>query len=572
MLEHTIIEELEKKSEENVLININSIFFSLLNAIKFNLKFDPYYKTIKLRIIKADTIKTLNYREIFSIGVKKYIQNNFLIIEINDNYKKFIKFIVLRELYNLFIPKTLKHFEIVQIVINQIIMTNLSKSPNLTNWKELIRGNLIHYDSLSRGFNRLSEFDRLEKLFKRFKTRDYYDPIQFFFYYLRRNSSLISDNIDHFFNIFFYEFSSYISRSMINDEIIETIRCLTYIFYKVKGYRNLVSYKEYFQKFKENGEIISKLSLRKFTKNMNWIKKYSYIAPSYQLNWNAINVCVIAIFLRFNPKLRKSQVFKIVENLPFFSSPKFSISSFSVDLCGYIILPKNYLDDFINFINSLKRINIIINQYCLQRNSQTHLINLNYFRENFQKNLIINPNHRFYDKKYEIEYKIDFGNKFCNQELSLFDFLMIDRIRMFSISGLGFESRAETLDYIKSDLLNEIITQSTIIKNLKKSLLHFHHSDELRNSFIEFIDKNRKFGFFYIKKKIESYLQLLILMEELINNNPKIKNFTQFRNLIKNEKISHLIEDNILIKKKTILGTILRDFVSIFFRLQYQRK
>ena len=105
-----------------------------------------------------------------------------------------------------------------------------------------------------------------------------------------------------------------------NEEIVETIRCLIKIFYKEKYYKNLLSYKQYFQEFKENRELLTDLSLRKFTLNMSWIKNYSYIAPSYQLNWNAIKIAIIPLILRFNPILNKTTIFKVIESFPFFIS------------------------------------------------------------------------------------------------------------------------------------------------------------------------------------------------------------------------------------------------------------
>ncbi len=566
MKEFTDISSLEKLSEEIIVKNVNLVFLTLLDEIKLSLNLDPYYLNINIKITKPKPSKDQELNDIFDIGVKRFIQNNILIIEINENYKGFIKFILLREIYNLFIPKELQKYNVVKIVVNQIIISNLSKETNLNEWRTLIRSKLKQYNSLTKGFSRLFSFDSLEGFFKFQEMEDSYTPIQFFFFYLRTNKSLISDNIEEFYDIFLYEFTNYISRSMINDEIIETIRCLIYIFYKVKRYRDLLSYRQHFQEFKENGEINSNLSLRKFTKNMNWIKKYSFIAPSYQLNWNTINVCVIALFLRFNPKLKKAPILRIIENLPFFSTLKISISNFSVDLCGYVIIPNNFLNDFINFIKRLKSFNIIINQYCLLRMSQKHMINLNYFREYKQNNLIINPNHRAYDKNYELEFQIDFENKFYNQELSILDFLIIDRIRHFSVGGLGFETRTETINLIKSDLINEIISQRTIFKNLKKILTSFHNSNDLKTEFLQLIKKNKKFGFFFIKRQLEVYLYILDLFEDLINKNPTITNHSKFRNFIIKQNISHLIEDNIKFKSRSSNITVFKDIISTYFK------
>ncbi|MFX1321218.1 MAG: hypothetical protein ACFFAQ_06185 [Promethearchaeota archaeon] len=566
MKEFTDISSLEKLSEEIIVNNVNLVFLTLLDEIKLNLNLDPFHKNINIRIDKPKPSKDPKLNDIFNIGVRRFIQNNILIIEINEDYKKFIKFILLREIYNLFIPKELRKYDVVQIIINQIIISKLSKESNLNEWKTLIRSNLKQYDFLTKGFSRLFSFDILEGFFKIQEMENSYTPIQFFFFYLRTNKSLISDNIDEFYDIFLHEFTNYISRSMINDEIIETIRCLIYIFYKVKTYKDLLSYRQYFQEYKENGEINSNLSLRKFTKSMNWIKKYSFIAPSYQLNWNAINVCVIALFLQFNPILKKALILKILGNLPFFSTLKVSISNLSVDLCGYVILPYNYLNDFLNFIKKLERFNIIINQYCLFRISQKHMINLNYFREYKQKKIIINPNYRDYNKKYEIEFQIDYKNKFYNQELSLLDFLIIDRIRHFSVGGLGFETRKDTLNLMKSDLINELISQQTILKNLKKILIIFHNSNDLKTEFSQIINKNKKLGFFHIKKQLEDYIYILDLFEDLINKNPTITDFSKFKDFIKKQYSSHQIEDNIKFKSRSFITTGFKDLISLYFK------
>ena len=78
-------------------------------------------------------------------------------------------------------------------------------------------------------------------------------------------------------------------------------------------------------------------------------------------------------------------------------------------------------------------------------------------------------------------------------------FLIIDRIRFFSISGFGLEKRAKTLVTLKSDLIDEISTQRALIQNLKNNLNKFYISDYLRSEFLKFLNSFSNFGFFYIK-------------------------------------------------------------------------
>lgn len=563
MYKSPTIKELEISSEEIVLKSIDTIFFDILNEIKLNLELAPYYKKIKIRIFKTYKPNYLKEKHIFKIGVNKEVQNKILIIKFNENYKKFIKFILLREIYNLFVPEELKSYKTVQIVINQIIMINLSKDPNLNQWREFIRGNLDYSDHLSKGFDQLSDIDRLEGYFRLQNMEHPHNPIKFFFHYLSKNISLISDNIVNINDLFLNEFMNYISKSMVNEEIVETIRCLIYIFYKVKRYKDLLSYKKYFNEFKEKGVLLTELSLRKFTGNMNWINKYSYIAPSYQLNWNAVNICVIVIFLRFNPIIKRDKIFKIVDNLPFFISPKISYNSFALDLCGYAVLPKVYLNDFVNFIKRLRNFNYIISYHCLLRTYQNHLINLNYFRENSQNKAVINPNHKTYKKNCEIEFIVNFGELFYRKELSILDYLVIDRIRHFNVSGFGFERGTEILNVLKLDLLNEIINQRTLIKNLKNILNSFYVDNDLKTEFLQFIDIYKKCGFFYLRKILEDYLIIISILEKIIIDDQYIKDFTKFHNFIKKQYESHQIEDNILLNNSILIKSIFREIVSL---------
>ena len=107
MKEFAGIRSLEKLSEDIITKNVNFIFRSLLNELKLSLNLDPNYSNINIRFIKPETSKDLEFNGIYNIGVKKHIHNDILIIQVSENYKRFIKFILLREIYNLFIPKEL---------------------------------------------------------------------------------------------------------------------------------------------------------------------------------------------------------------------------------------------------------------------------------------------------------------------------------------------------------------------------------------------------------------------------------------------------------------------------------
>lgn len=533
----------------------------LINELKLFLGFQPYTKNVSIIISKKKELENLKIEDIFSIGVKREFRDPQLIVTIKKGYNRFISFIILREIYNLFIPDQLKNYELVQLVINQILMNDLSKHKHLIKWRSLIRKNVGLFDSMTGGINRLTKFDRLERFFKIQGIK----AVWFFFHYLQKDVDLIIKNIEDIHKIFFREFQIYISKSMNNDEIIETIRCLTFIFYNVKSYRNLNSYIDYFKDFKEKGLLQTTLSQRKFIKNMRWINKYSYIAPSYKLFYNSINVCLISISIRFHPLLSNAKIFKVLNDFPFFISPKISRHSFSLDIFGYIVIPKVYLEDLINFLKILANKGYVIKHKLLLISSENQNLNLNYFRKYSLKHQIINPNHRFYDKKFNIEFEIDYGKESFDTILDLLDFLVLDRIRYFSASGWGFEKRTETIQSFKIDLLNEIIYKRATIKRIKDVLELIHNTKDLEIFILNFLESNEDKGFFYIKTILKEFLSVINFIEELLEKHPEINNFPQFRDLIKNQFPLTSIDKHILLKDYT-KNNILTDLISEYFK------
>jgi len=554
--------------------NLNSILQSLVIKIGSYLDLSPFIKKIQIKILDEKYPKNMESKDIFSIGVNRYKENDSITLTVYKDFVEFITFILLREIYNCFIDEKLRKNEYIQITVNQIILTHLRKSPLLNDWIRLIRHNVEDYDSLSVGVNRLFDFDRLERFFKFDSLTISYDPIQFFFRYLRNYSSLIDERIENLFEIIFEEFSNYISKSLNNDEMVETIRCIIEIFYKVRNYENLRTYQKYFREFKGNNEIKTSLSLNRFIKNMDWIKKYSFIAPSYQLNWQGINVPLLSIFLEFNPILKTEQIYKIIAQFPFFVSPKISRNSFGIDISGYVVIPRVYLDDFLEFIKKLEDFGYICKSYCLLFNSNKHFMNLNYLREHSKYHRIITPSHSEYKTKYEIECNSDFKYRKTNNKLSFLDFLLLDRIRFFSVMGFGFERRKETIKSLKSDLLNTIITERANIKKLKKVLNVFYNSADLKTSMLKFLDINRKFGFFYIKSMLEEHLSLLKLIEEVLNDQPDISNYSILKETFENPRKSFLNKKIIKLYDKNVVNVVCKEFITILFKSKevYKRK
>jgi len=574
MIEVTDLQILGNINGEKSYNDLNKPFQRLLKNIQEYLNLKPFHENVQIMITKDKRMNLSKSEDIFSIGVNRHRQDKVLIIEIGENFSRFVDFILIREIYELFVPDSLKAHEMIHIIVNKIVMIHLAKSSLLNEWRSLIRIKLEDYDLLSIGVTRLFESDRLEKFLKSSSTETPLDPIQFFFKYIRENISIIKEKIDNIYEIFFQEFTCHIFQSENGEEIVESIRCLIKIFNNVKKYSEILRYKDYFLEFKESGKLETNLSQRKFIMNIDWIKKRSYIAPSYQLNWKAINVCLLSIFLRFNPLLNKTKINTFIDQLPFFVSPKISYDSFAVDLSGYIVIPNVYLNDFQRFIEKLEDFGYLIKHHCLVWDINKHNVNLNYLREYLKKHRIINPDHSQYNEKNEIEFTTDLGGKYCRNELSLLDFLVLDRIRFVSVAGLGFERRNYTLNEIKSDLINEIIAERAQIKNLKKHLKIFRDSINLSTEFLQFLEVNKKFGFFYIKSMLENSLTLSKLIERVVKKNPHIRSYSQFQDFVRSKPISQLIEDNILFKNMNGKNVDFKEILILFFqsRKHYRRK
>lgn len=543
MLRSSYLEVVKKLTGTLTPDNLNQLFQALLEELKTYLELDPFYNEVKIIIRKEFNEDPIIQNSFFNIGVERNLQDSTLEININNDYIRFIPFILLREAFNCFIPNELVNFESIQLVINQLILKDLSKFENVHEWRKLVRRLLEQHDLLTIGFNRLISFDRLANFFNLQSLEN--NPTQFFFEYIRRNSPLIRNKMDSFQDILEYEYGRYVSSSIYNIEILETLWCLIKIFYKVKNYKDLLSFKNYFKQYKEEKLIETDLSIRNFIQNMSWIKNFSYISPSYQVNWKTLNICLLNIILRFNPLLKKKDILKLIKEFPFLSTPKITRNTFAFDLSGYIVIPKIYLDDFMKFIAKLESFGYIINQFCLLWNKNTHFLNLNYFKQYSKTKRMINPLNRYYNNKYEIEFEMDYGDKYYNNKLTLFEFLLLDRIRFYSINSFGFERRNNTLNILKSDLLNEITDQQVNIRNFKTIFKIFHDSSDLRREFLSFLELNRTQGFFFIKAILIEYITILKLLDEILINNYEIRNLDQIHKKVKNFHFLSKIEDSL---------------------------
>ena len=394
-----------------------------------------------------------------------------------------------------------------------MVLVILSKNPYLNEWKSVIRTKFeLEFKEFVSGIRYITHFDRLDRFFNYYSLDLSPNPIQFFFKYLNEHHGLAKSKSIDFNFILFKNYRENLTNLLKTNQMAETIYSIIKIFYRVKRYRNLLKYKNYFVSFKNQNLLQTNLSLRKFTESMDSIKK-NFISPSYQINWNALDVGVILIKLKFNPIIPQSKIDHVLMDLPFLISPKKSVNSFSVDYFGYLVLPSKYLNDSFELFKNLKDEKFLLDYEFLIRLSQTHILNLNYFKEEFSNKVIPNPNFKDYDERYIIKAHTEYGEQFSKYPLSILDFLILDRIRWFSTSGLGFERNQESINFLKSDLFGEINSQRSFITKLKNLIKKIYINDDIRNEIVNLVKKYENLGFFNVKYKIGSLLGFINLLE-----------------------------------------------------------
>ncbi|MHA1240271.1 MAG: hypothetical protein ACTSQU_05695 [Promethearchaeota archaeon] len=554
-------DRLINSSIDDVIKNLDSIFRNLIQEIELYLNLEV---VISFKITYKDhNTQSSNPKELFyDIGVERTISNNSVNITIFDNYKKYIKEILLREAYIFFIPECLKEDETIHIFIIQRLISDLKKLPSIKHWESLIKKKTINYEF------RMAEFDRLEKFLKQDGVKLYDSPFQFFFKFVRKNLQLIGENREKFYDKLFEEYLIKISETLLNDDIVETLRILILLFYEKKQYKTLIEYQNFFKDYVKKGVIKTDLSLKKFTESVKWIGKYLPIAPNYKINWKALSLNLLLCHIKFNPLIPLKFMYKIVNSLPFFLMPKYSRNNFSYDVLGYFLLPQCYYEDLVNFIRKLENSKYVIQSKIYTYDKSQNTVNLNYFKSFSKQKGLINSINAQYDKKYEINFQIEYGSEIIESKLSILEWLLIDRVRYFSITGFGFEKRAENLNLLKSDLINEIISQQALISELKKNLKHIHSSTGLKENILKFIQQNEKFGFFYIKNILNEYITVFKLFRKLLLDHGSVKNRYGLIEVLNNSFASRSIEDNIIFSNKKIKTDFVNEFIPLYLKSQ----
>ncbi|MFX1596637.1 MAG: hypothetical protein ACFFBK_11310 [Promethearchaeota archaeon] len=558
MLGNIVYETLEKLSKGQELNLIQNTFNTLITELVYYLNLQPLYKDIKIHLLKKSNIIKEENVSILDFGVERFIQNEIITIFINtENFSDLsvLPFLLFREACYCFTPKDTS--ELVKICVNQIVENTLSRLSAYTKWKKLIRESLINKNFIK------VQFDKLEKFFKIKAKEPYESTIQFFFREIREKALLSHDgNIIQFYDILFENYEYKNSRSLFDKDIVETLRILIQLFYENKLYLNLSDYRSLFKRSKHNLQIDSELSLRTFSENLQWINNCTPIAPSYDINYNSIGLCSIIGIFKFNPLLEKSIIKKVIELWPFYHSLKFSENSFATELSLIFNIPEIYLKDLINYLNNLEESGYIIKKELHLLLNKKSLLNLNYFKDRSNIKKIIDLNSTKYEKKYEIEFNLEYPSISDRFSLNIFDFIILDRVKNVSITGLTFDKRIETLNSIKQDIENELRKQKIINKQFKDSL---DKIAKYKSQFLDFLEKNENQGLFYLYSQLNQFLNHVNLLKDFLNKHPEINNVYQLQESLNKNAFFQTIESQLLVRSQIEKKKVERDFFSLYF-------
>ncbi|MFO8019696.1 MAG: hypothetical protein R6U96_13805 [Promethearchaeia archaeon] len=557
------MKDLIKKYNENR-ISAENLFYEFLKLIQDNFNLTLVNKNIDIILGEEDSHGFSN--ELVNFGVRREFTRRKYYIWVKESH--FTPFILLKEAYLCFLPNKLKTNRIVHIILNEIIYLDLKNEKNIEEYHSTLREKVIDYELLNTHLDRIDEFFKLKKI----KGEN---PRAFLFSFLGNNYHIIENNQFNFFELLFKKYLLETSKRLKNDVLIETLRILIKIFQKNLIFNSLKEYTELFKKYTENQYIQTDLYQKEFKESIRWIRDHSYIGPSYQINWKPIKGELFCYSVTFNPNLTLPKITKILDHLLFNVFSKIGFSSFGVKLEGFFVIPEKYESDLRSLFRFLSEKNILHNYFFSEIKEFSNFLNLNYFREFHNKDRILNPNHVKYLKSYETGFTIQYRRKNdYHFHPDLFDWLLFNRLRYWSVTGFGFSPRAVTLSQIKKDLFNQIGSEKTLIKEFHNVANKIYQNSDLKQKLKRFIKNNTKSGFFYIFNEISKIIETLESLECYFFENENKRNIREILKDIKDINFTDSISNNLIIKDERILKLISRLFIPLYIndRDKYEKK
>jgi len=539
-------------------------FDKLMKVLDDNIGIFRINKNVKIQIKHMEDQKHDIFQEnVFKFGTRVESKENSILIEFYDNWDEFAPLIILREALYLYIPEYLSSNKIVLLGINAIVEEWLSKFENLDRWKKIIRDNLnfpeIEFDI---------EIESLTKFMSKEFSKKTLEHVKAFLEHVQKSTSITIDSLDQYYIEYFKKILFEMGITIYSDDLLETLKALIEIFYETKLLGSLSDYEEIFVKLKREGAISTELSSSKFSRLVRWISNFTHIAASYQVDWKTIGCQACVCLLVFNQALSVDKIMEIMEQIPFIVAPKFA---YPRSIITFFVLPRTYLKDLKDLLIRMENDGYLVEKKLVSLDSYKLFVNANYLSQKFRDFIIIDPENKDYVDRYEFEFKMNFSKTILDVHFSLFDLLLIDRMRFNSISGFTLKKMGELINAIKMDISNELKYQKNLISNFKETTNKILNSVESTKQLLKLIESNEKKGFFGILKHLEKIIQILNIISENLINGKTIRDINEILKILY-EKKDDLQYKDILILKDNNLHKLLKNILPLFFESRNKRK
>lgn len=520
--------------------DINKWFDQILEELEKYLERPILVRPTKISL-SQETPFTLSGDEVLDFGINKEIKNGKIEIKIDSESVHLLKFIMLREAFYSFLPKSLENHELLKVLLLSKASNMVKNLENFDEWESILNKNRLYVNWRHR-----TSYILTDKGIKHFiyNIQQYASLYEWFYSNEAINEPTNRTKIYNDFNsILMTEFLN-TSNFFEKSTDLEVFRLLYIMFNMRKKYKNKKDFEDFFKTLLEVKKIKSNLTLNEFKKAFSDFSKRSVVAPNYQVNWNFFNIQLIFTVLKFNGQIEINKTRKIIEHLPFYMYFRTHESKFGIETNGYFCIPNKYVNDLKKFLLKLKEIGILKKMYFIPMKTNSTFLNLNYFKDAVPKYKALSYNDKKFDEKLLFHPKLEYGKK-SDIDLDLLEIMILNRIRWWAGAGFEFERSREYLRKIKGDLFKFLLEQRALVKDLKENLNIFYKNPELNENFLDFLTMNKKFGFFYIIEQLQDLLDISELIEKLLLSNLNIKNQTDLFIFLNSNFVCRELEGNI---------------------------
>ena len=519
----------------------------------------PVKKNVSIEILEGKYPVAIVHENIFTSWIKRDATNGRFVLKIYKDCGAFLPFVLLRELYACFLPETVKSYHSVLLVVYYIVLEEGRFAKQESGpWRAFVDSKRKHKDHQDEDQERVNQY---------FKNKIHHQKLlNTFFSYLYRNESIINPSDHDFASVLFQVYVAYTAQFLLVLDNIEALRLTSQIYSTVKSFISAKDYENYFEQFVSNGTFntyLKKSAYSTFLKNL----KNTVLAPTYALSWSYFGGVVYHCFIKFHPLLKKHSIVKVLSEIEFIYFNRRTYASLSHDVMISAFLPQIYEEDFTNFFDRLKKLGYIVDCFLYKVQDQLPKINLNAFKHFYSSKGLIDAQNPEYDSKWFVEkYRVMDLEKPTEARFSVFDFLITDFFRVFSVEGIGYEERKNQLQMYKSELRSYKQKVRSLNANIKLHFKEVIENQEVKEFFVSFANKHKVHGFFYVFRLLQSLYSVAKALEkrDIASNGNLSKN--QFEEALTRGLAFPQLRSNLLLTNQAIKNHVKLELLPLYYQ------